>query len=259
MFADDAVALRPVWPALLSSLRFAHRTNWFFGNGAAELRCVEFRSRRLLNERGPLDPLRVRFDLSRWVSAFARSRGRMREISVVADDGYDVARLQLEEPDTAFDELIWRLMPLGSIAPAAPLRIVRPSRDRVLPQAGPDRARRLGDDALAVAARAALDARLPLRFALENSGGGLTWTPADVELDTATNELAVRAGRVHLVVSNAARTTWMVSLESADRWCPAIESCAPGDYGWLRLDVASDTPRVRAMWRDICSTLEKKA
>jgi hypothetical protein len=280
MFADDAVALRPVWSALLSSGRFARRTTWTFGTGAGRMECTE--TRFGCDAGRPLDPLRVRFDVRRWAGAFVRSAGSAREISVVADDGDEIARLRLDVTDPALDELIWRLMSDDpAVAPSAADAVAvdearladelalaptlgafdaiaaraRLTRERTLELAGADVARRLVPSAFSAAAQAALAAGLPLRVHLRNSGVGVTWTPAgDV---VVAPERTLHAGRVAVAVGGGTAPAWAVELTARERCCPAIERSARGERGWLRLDVASENDRTCAIWRRICATLEE--
>ncbi len=281
---NDAVTLKPAWSALLSSLRFARRGRWHFGNGTAVLSCREGGPRRWLTERSGTDGLGFRFDQRRWHSAFARSTGPAREIGIVADDGSAIATIQLEAVDAAIDELIWRLIDDDAVAPLTPTgepldraRVAdelalaasrdafdalagayRLARNEALALAGSSIARPLAADVLPRAMHDARAAGLSLRVRVENAGGRITWNPADVALTSDDASITVRAGGVDVRVSAGDATLWAVALETPDACCPAIECCVPGDRGWIRVDVAADTDAACATWRRICATLPEE-
>jgi putative heme degradation protein len=281
---NDAVMLKPAWAALLSSLRFARRGRWHFGNGTGMLSCREGGPRRWLTERSGTDGLRFRFDQRRWHSAFARSTGAAREIGIVADDGSAVATIQLEAVDAAIDELIWRLIDDDAVAPVTPTgepldrkRVsdelalaasrdafdalagaYRLARNGALTLAGSSIARPLAPDVLPRAMHAARAAGLALRVRVENAGGRVTWNPADVALTNDDASITVRAGGVDVRVSAGDAALWAVALETPDACCPALECCVPGDRGWIRIDVAADTEAACATWRRICATLPEE-
>jgi hypothetical protein len=280
----DAVTLKPAWSALLSSLRFARRGRWHFGNGTGVLICHEGGPRRWLTERSRMDKLRFRFDQRRWYSAFARSTGAAREIGIVADDGSAVATIQLEAVDAAIDELIWRLIDDDAVAPVTPPGGVldrervadelalaasrdafdavtgayRLARNDALTLAGSSIARRLAPDVLPHAMHDARAAGLALRVRVENAGGRITWNPDDVALTSDAGSIALRAGGVDVSVAAADAALWAVALETPDACCPALECCVPGDRGWIRIDVAADTAAACATWRRICATLPEE-
>jgi hypothetical protein len=280
----DAIALKPVWPALFASLRFARWSRWQFGNDTGVLRCLERGPRRRLTERAPNDPLRMRFDLRRWASAYARSTGSAREIGFVADDGSPIASLHLAAVDAAIDELIWRLIDddavAPAVAPAAPVdrarladelalsesrdafdaltRRLHLSRDDAFALAGPAIARRLAPSVIPLALRSAQRAGLAVRLRVENTGGGIAWAPGAIDFDTDATRVMLRAGSVEVLVPADGARLWAVALETADACCPAIECCVPGDRGWIRLDVVAETGDACATWRRICATLPEE-
>jgi hypothetical protein len=252
----DAVALRPAWPALLSSLRFARHTWWRFGNATSVLRCVERGERRWLTERRPGDPLRLRFDLQRWSRAFARSTGTAREIGIIADDGSPIASIHLEAVDPALDELIWRLI---DDSPPPPLAgRTQPSRTEALTLAGVLIARRLAPTALPFALQRAQAAGLPLRLRVENAGGGVTWTPRAADVEIAAGRIVLRSDEVDVAMPADGVGVWAVASESAEACCPTIECCTPDDRGSIRLDVTADSATTCTAWRRICATLDEE-
>jgi uncharacterized membrane protein len=279
---DDAVRLRPLWGAVLSSTRFARRAAWQFGSASAILACNERRSRRWLSEeRAPGDPVRMRFAVNAWGSAYARCTGDAREIGVFAGDGSAVAVLRLDRVDAALDELIWQLIDDGPPPSIPALPVAHPDRIRfsdalavaptrsdfdalikearlpradALTLAGSDVARRLDPAALAQALTAATAAGLPLRLQLENAGGTIAWTPPGATLDAADpNHL--RAGDVSLSIAPGA-PVWAVTLTTPDVCGPALEVCGPVPACRLRIDIAAHTPADCAAWRDICARLD---
>jgi putative heme degradation protein len=280
----DAIALKPAWPALFASVRFARWSRWQFGNDSGVLRCLEPAPRRRLTERAPNDPLRMRFDLRRWASAYARSTGSAREIGFIADDGSPIASLHLAAVDPAIDELIWRLIDddagaraMAPVAPVDPARVadelalcesrdafdartrsLHLSRDEAFALAGPTVARRLASSVLPLAFRTAQRAGLALRLRVENTGGGITWIPGAVDFNADATRMILRAGAVEVLVPTADARIWAVALETADACCPAIECCVAGDRGWIRLDVVAETGDACTIWRRICATLPEE-
>jgi putative heme degradation protein len=280
--SDDAVRLRPLWGAVLSSTRFARRAEWRFGNDQAVLACTERRSRRWLTEdRTPADPVRIRFATGAWGSAYARSAGAAREIDVFAADGSPVAVLRLDRVDAALDELIWQLIddapPAASAPPPAPavdrtrladaLAVAETRgafdaliREAALPRAdalalsGPDVARRLAAGSAGAALAHAAAAGLPLRLQLENAGGAITWSPAGATLD-AGDPAHVRARDVCLDIA-ADAPVWAVMLATPDVCGPALELCGSDGTCRLRIDIADHTPDDCAAWRRICARLD---
>jgi hypothetical protein len=256
---NDAVALKPMWSALFSSLRFARWARWRFGGDSAIVSWHErgARSRLVINQPGA-GPLRFRFDLRRWAGAFARSSGRAREIGFVADNGSPIASLRLEHVDAAIDELIWRLI---DDAAASPVAIDAPAdRDRVarvdaLRTVGPAVARRLAQSALPVALAEAQRAGLALRVRVENAGGEITWVPSDFELDVDAGRVALFADGVDVLVPSAGAGVWTVERQMPGLCCPAIECYAPGDCDRIRFDVVAETDAACVTWRRICEML----
>lgn len=281
---NDAVALKPAWSALLSSLRFARRSSWQFGNGTAVLQCRERSPRRWLTERPAAEGLRFRFDLAHWHTAFARSTGGAREIGIIADDGSSIASIRLEQVDAAIDELIWRLIDDDASAPVPPFpalvdgariaddlalatsrdafdrlaRDYRLARTDALTLAGSSIARPLAPHGLSLAVREAQRAGLAVRVRVENVGGRITWNPGTVALETPAEGIALRAGGVDVIVPADAARLWAVALETPDACCPAIECSVPGDRGWIRIDVDADTTAACDTWRRICATLPEE-
>jgi len=233
---DDIVRLRPSWPQLIASTRFARQARWRFGNPAATLECIEPRPKRWLDQRRNGDPIQPHFDLERWSSAYARSDGPSREIHVFAADGSAVATVRLEDVDASFDELIWLLADDDqqhvTPPPSRPAKIARP----------------FSGGALFNALMGAFDAELALRFVLENEGGSVAWSPrvpVVVERDGCL-ELRSPLGRVSICERHAG--IWLVRDD-------IIIAYNNANLRWLQIAVSDPAPLKRMMWRAICTTL----
>jgi hypothetical protein len=233
---DDVVRLRPMWPAIIAATRFARRTRWRFGNGAATLECIDPQSKRWLNQRAGGDPVQVHFDLARWGSAYARSSGRTREIDVFAADGSAITAVRLDDVDDSLDELIWLL--------------VDDDQQRTVP-APPRRAnvtRPLAPGALCSALVEAFDAGLPLQIRLENAGGSVAWSPGEpavIERDACV-ELRSALGRLTMCDHRAG--IWSVRNG-------ALEARSTDNTCWLQIALTAAGPQQRLLWSGICASV----
>jgi hypothetical protein len=233
---DDIVRLRPSWPQLIASTRFARHARWRFGNPAATLECIEPRPKRWLDQRRNGDPIQAHFDLERWSSAYVRSTGPSREIHVFAQDGSAVATVRLDDVDASFDELIWLLADDD-------LQRVAPARSRVAHVPRP-----FSGGALFKALMSAFDAELALRFVLENEGGSVVWTPrAPVVLECdGCLEMRSPLGRVSICERHAG--IWLVRDD-------VIIAYNSANRRWLQIALGNPAPLKQMMWRAICTTL----
>jgi hypothetical protein len=257
MFADadagERVALRPLWPTVLSSTRFAERTRWRFANRVASFAHDEPGAPRSLTDCGAGDALQLRFDFSHWHAAFARSCATAREIVIAADDGSDVALVRLERAHPTLDELIWRMV--DDDPPPAPATLIFP-RAAALALHERAGATRLRDDAVARALQAAAAIDLPLRIRLSNRGGAVSWTPARARVEAAGETVILRERDASMTLRSHGAASWAVRFDAPDTCCPALECCTAGDAGSLRLDVPAMNSDTCAAWRTICTSLE---
>jgi len=233
---DDIVRLRPMWPEIIAATRFARRTRWLFGNGAATLECVDSQPRRWLNQRASSDPVQVHFDLARWGSAYARSEGRTREINVFAAGGTAIAAVRLDDVDDSLDELIWLL--------------VDDDQQRTMSARSrrPNVTRPFAPGALCNALVEGFEADLPLHVRLENAGGSVAWSPVDpvvIERDRCI-ELRSSLGSVSLCDRRAG--IWSIRDST-------IEARNADNMCWLQIALTTPTPHQCQTWQRICANL----
>jgi Haem utilisation ChuX/HutX len=235
---DDVVRLRPEWPAVIAATRFARRARWRFGNRAATFECAEPRAKRWLSHRAAGDPVQVRFDLSRWSSAYARADERMREIDVFAADGSAIAAVQLDDVEASLDELIWLLVD-NDQHHAAPGQRRRINLSRPFSQG-----------ALCNALLVAFDEELPIEVRLENAGGAVCWTPRAPVVIERDGCIELRSALGSVTMCDRRDGIWSVNDG-------AIEARGSDNARWVRVSLASSSAHDLLVWRGICSELAR--
>ena len=283
---DEIVRLRPDWPALIATTRFARRATWLFGHRVGVLECADRRVRSCAQRSESGDPIGVCLDFTGWSHAVARRRAAAREIEFYAASGAAIATLRLDDIDPIVDELVWLLIdddvPIANERTAAgmprppdaswlrrAIRLVerREDFDRLVDanslrrrdafeSAGPHVATQIASDGLTRALNAAVDAGVRVRIWLENAGGSVTWTPVVQQLTFEADYAELRSlyGRMHL--SRRIGPSWAVHVSGAQCGGPSIEAESVVDGGWVRVEAASESQR--DAWRTICRRLAEE-